>query len=228
MIHALKKKEDPRIGKFMTIVLKDDTSISSLFFAQLFQESNYNKNSKEIFNYAENELKPGDIVKAKLELKIKSESEVFYRIKNIQKEFVIEIIKDEETFEKLNKLLNITRKEIILASPWISDVGHIIQKLKRLSEKGVKVKILTRPINNKDYQIDIFNSLRESGCEIYLNKKIHCKIYLIDTILFTTSANLTPTAMLRNHELGIMINYKPLISEVRNYLNDRISESICL
>lgn len=89
-----------------------------------------------IFNYAEIELKPGDIVKAELESIIKSESKVFYRVKNIQKEFILEIIKDEETFERLNKLVNITRKKVVIVSPWTGDVGHITSKIKKIVKKG--------------------------------------------------------------------------------------------
>lgn len=152
-----------------------------------------------------------------------------YLVEDINGQEIVKAVLDSQIFRCLNKLISSAENKIYIGTPWIGDVGYLLDKIKQKSKDGLDVKILTRPLDQNEkslkYKRDILKDLHDSGCELHFNKRIHFKLYIVDDVLLSTSANLTPTGMLRNHEIGILTNVKKTVSNLKRYLIEKIEDS---
>lgn len=201
--------------KYIVLRLKDISTQNRYIFARI-----YNESSSKLYNYCIDTLDIGDYVKVDV---ISCSNSKNYYVKNIKRISPNDFIFDHEIFYTLSNLILSARTEIIIGSPWIGDVGIFFDLIELKIKKGVMVTIILRPIiKKKNYYFDpekVLERLFDLGCKIYLNEKIHFKIYITDNVLFNTSANLTPNGMLRSHEAGTLTyNYKT-VKKARAYIN---------
>src|SRR5262245_39492216 len=102
----------------------------------------------------------------------------------------------------LEKATNVS----LIAVPFISSYGGKIfssSHLKKISDK----KLLTRfdETNLNSFNLPTLKYLLNEGFEIRYDNNIHLKLYILDSIAFITSANLTYGGFETNTELTIQV-----------------------
>ena len=141
-------------------------------------------------------------------------------------------------------------KELIIISPYFVPGNGGVAFLKGLTEKGVKVKILTNSLSSTDVSVVHAGYARyrmpllRSGIELYeLNKKtakssrkavekgsvgvsetsLHAKTFIVDRkTIFIGSLNLDARSVIQNTEIGVVIHSK----EISGLVADGIEQNI--
>ena len=115
--------------------------------------------------------------------------------------------------EKLNS-------ELLIISPFIQ--LKAIKKL--LTGNKIKIRVITRFNLSNFYEnvsdLRAIKYLLDKGAQIKGIKNLHSKVYIFDSRnAIVTSANLTHTALTRNHEYGILTSERDEIEELSNYFS---------
>lgn len=141
------------------------------------------------------------------------------------------------------------QEEVILISPYFAPGKEGVSFLKALSQRGVRVRILTNSLSSNDVQIvhagyaKYRKKMLEAGIELYelnkdLNKderkakegphnsakaSLHAKSFVLDRRqVFIGSLNLDPRAVEFNTEIGIMLKSKVMAGGMANWFDANI------
>ncbi len=129
--------------------------------------------------------------------------------------------------KNLNKLFLNVENELVVSSPYISDIGakFIIDNVPaKFKEVGV-FKFVTDLSPKNIYQGStdpnsfryLFNSIRTF--EVFHLPRLHAKVYISDVSqAIITSANLTAGGIYNNFEYGVFINEQKTVTDVKNDL----------
>ncbi len=150
---------------------------------------------------------------------------------------------------KLSPYLQETREEMIVFSPYFVPGKEGTAKLIQLSERGVRVRILTNSLASTNHSIvhsgyaKYRKRLLRAGVELYeMNKKyseedqkdekgepgysetvLHAKSFVLDREkVFIGSLNLDPRAIYHNTEIGVVLTS----SEIANGMGDWFDQNI--
>lgn len=123
-----------------------------------------------------------------------------------------------------NHLVENVRTELLIANPYI-DKADILNDMKRLAQKGIKIKILTRPPETSD-KADLIETLQAYGIEVFTNKSVHAKIMVFDRgVAIISSMNLYAFSVGGGSwEAGIATSSGDAVSEVLNRLSAKFEE----
>lgn len=233
------KKEKLSVNQDRYIVLELKNCEGNKIFAQIFETTRLNDDVELIlydkielirrnhyFFYVLNEINKGDFVKVDLAL-IKNYKDIEWnRIEKIEKIYISKPITNEEHIDVFIKALNFTEWEINIAVPYFNNIKHIFTLLKKIAQEGKKVIFITTSDNlNHRQQREILDSLEKMGVDVYLNERLHSKIYLFDNLLVKTSANWTYNGFLNHHEDGDITNDESKILAIKKHFRKIISES---
>lgn len=123
-----------------------------------------------------------------------------------------------------NHLVENVRTELLIVNPYVDKAG-ILNDMKVLAKRGVKIKILTRPPDGDDKQ-EIIENLHGYGIEVFTNKSVHAKIMVFDRgVSIISSMNLYAFSVGGGSwEAGIATSSEDVVSEVLNGINLKFDE----
>lgn len=150
---------------------------------------------------------------------------------------------------KLKPYLEAIDKELIIFSPYFVPGKEGVRFLRMLSERGVRVRILTNSLASTDVGIvhagysKYRKDLLRAGIELYeMNKKItremrkqkkgpygsskaslHAKSFVFDREqAFIGSLNLDPRAVYHNTEIGVVVSSREIAEEMGRWFDENI------
>ncbi len=134
------------------------------------------------------------------------------------------LISDKELYDSIVNLIKKSKKDIVISSPWIYNVNHILDELINADRKGVKIHIIMKEpkedIDDKKYQnykdkLIALKKLRDANANIVFDPSIHEKVVISDgKEMIVSSANLIGQSLTRNGESGMYTNNS---SEIEKY-----------
>lgn len=97
---------------------------------------------------------------------------------------------------------------------------------------GAEVIIVTLPPNEPNYSSDylprvmtLLDFLDEIGCNVFVNSKLHSKLFLANDLALLGSFNLTSSALYNKEEIGISVNDLDNLNKLEIYCRDVIYSS---
>lgn len=138
-------------------------------------------------------------------------------------------------YRTIIKLINLSKREILITTPYFLPDNRLLRALIRASRRGVEVKVLT-PRHSNHRMVDFgFQSyvprLIENGIEIYLYEScmIHAKTFVFDKkYSIVGSLNLDNISLLYNFEGGIVAKDKKLAASLVDIWNEDLKNSTFL
>jgi len=134
----------------------------------------------------------------------------------------------------IEDLLRNAKEEVLITSPWIYYVDWFTSNIKQLTDRGVKVRILTWPsyerkkagrdwtlVENKKQGFALSRFLAMFPQDtVRLNPSVHAKMIVVDREkVMTSSSNLTQTGLWENYEAGIWIEDEEMARQAADYFN---------
>jgi len=143
------------------------------------------------------------------------------------------------------------KKELIIISPYFVPGDEGVEFFKTLTDKGVRVKILTNSLSSNDIGIvhagyaNYRKSLLQNGVELYeMNKKLthaqrkgkkgvgssskaslHAKTFVMDRKkVFIGSLNLDPRSFYENSEIGLVLNSTEIAENMAKTFDEDITK----
>ena len=116
-----------------------------------------------------------------------------------------QILEPSQIKESIMDMLNSASNSVFLVSPWIWGVDIILERLEKLKEKNLDIKVVCRPALEEDIaHAAIVERLSEVGIPIHFSNIVHAKYLIVDEVeVLFTSTNLTKTSLERNIEMGM-------------------------
>lgn len=128
--------------------------------------------------------------------------------------------------DRLCRMLEDARFEIIIVSPWIKRQtwNRMSGPLEKFSRKGGKLSVFMRA-SDSDYSLGMSDNLQadisELGGEMIPVDLLHAKIYMADRReAIITSANLTKGGTDSNYEGGIWVNDPIVLQDICQFIED--------
>jgi hypothetical protein len=128
--------------------------------------------------------------------------------------------------DKLCRMLEEARFEIIIMSPWIKRQtwNRVKGPLRKFCRKGGKLSVFMRA-SDSDYSLGLSDNLQEEiselGGEVIAVDCLHAKIYLADRReAIITSANLTRGGIENNYEGGIWVSDPAVLADICEFAED--------
>ncbi len=134
----------------------------------------------------------------------------------------------------IEDLIRDAKKEVLITSPWIYYVDWFTSNIKQLTDRGVKVRILTWPsyerkkagrdwvlVENKKqgFALSRFLAMFPEDT-VRLNPSVHAKMIVVDRLkVMTSSSNLTQTGLWENYEAGIWMEDEEMAGKAADYFN---------
>ncbi len=141
----------------------------------------------------------------------------------------IRFITDRDIHDAWTQMIKTAEDRIYIASPWIYGVDQFFAVLSEAKEKRIIVKILVRPpeVGKESEHKMTVRRLNQSGFHVEAYEKLHAKIIVIDDKeVYIDSANMIPTSVRENSEVGICTIEKSTVSEAMLYFEDKWEEAI--
>jgi phosphatidylserine/phosphatidylglycerophosphate/cardiolipin synthase-like enzyme len=128
--------------------------------------------------------------------------------------------------DRLCRMLEEARFEIIIMSPWIKRQtwNRVKGPLRKFCRKGGKLSVFMRA-SDSDYSLGLSDNLAEEiselGGEVIAVDCLHAKIYLADRReAIITSANLTKGGIENNYEGGIWVSDPTVLADICRFAED--------
>jgi hypothetical protein len=129
--------------------------------------------------------------------------------------------------ENLSEIFNSVDKELVISSPYISDIGakFLVKNINSEFQKNGVLKFVTDLSPKNIYQGStdpnsfklLFNSI--NSIQIFHLPRLHAKVYVSDEKkAIVTSGNLTAGGIYNNFEYGIFLDNRISISKIKNDL----------
>jgi phosphatidylserine/phosphatidylglycerophosphate/cardiolipin synthase-like enzyme len=136
------------------------------------------------------------------------------------------IVTDSELFYAISQLIVGSKKTLILIYPSLSKIEHLLEKIKDLTDKDVKVFIVTRKLSGDESHQNALEFLKKLNCKIFIDNNVNAKMLITDQKqLLTSSADISKTANDRDFDFGIVTNDNRLIEKSLNYI-ERVMQII--
>jgi phosphatidylserine/phosphatidylglycerophosphate/cardiolipin synthase-like enzyme len=145
----------------------------------------------------------------------------------------------KNTYSISGEILNIisnAKVELFIISPFVQldkldSSEYFPNKFKDAIEyaiqKGVKIQFFTRESKKDDQNgvENIFKTFIEKGCELFFVPTLHSKIYCNESEALITSMNMYLYSIENNDEIGVSLEKKEDVDEVKNYVNSLIPKA---
>jgi len=134
------------------------------------------------------------------------------------------LLVDDELYAAVADLISNAEDTLDLVSPWIGDLGQLLDRIKDCILDGVEVRVFTREPAGEDrpHQRAV-EELKRARARIIFDERLHAKMVLCDReVLLCMSANLTRSSMTDKHEAGILTEDKDAVRKASSYL-DRLA-----
>lgn len=137
-----------------------------------------------------------------------------------------------EVIESLKSLFSKAKESVKIASPWIEYAP--LEELLKLLSKDVKVEVVLRVGNKEDLEITgkhTFEVLRRYGADIYINPRLHAKLFIVDNSkALVGSSNLTRAGTVEggNLEAVVEVEDREKVAELVSLFEDFKRQSIKL
>lgn len=142
--------------------------------------------------------------------------------------WAIEIIKSP-WIDKFKELVKLTRDSFVFTSPFIklSAVNTIMQTRRHNFEIKGATSFRLRNFERGTSDLEAIKTLLNNKKVLLRNiANIHSKVYIFDSFAaIISSANLTPAGLKGNVELGILLQEKPLVTEVKAYVESLLIDT---
>lgn len=129
----------------------------------------------------------------------------------------------KEFFELLKERVSRAKESLKIASPWVEQC--ILEKLLEVLPEGVSLQVILRVREKEDMSITgagTFRLLEGQRGELYINDKLHAKMFIVDDLFaLVGSANLTGAGMREEGNLEAMV---PLEGEEVKRLSELFEE----
>lgn len=139
---------------------------------------------------------------------------------------------ESDIISKVEEFIKSAKSEVAITSPWIFYVDWFTSNIKQLTDRGVKVRIITWPwyerrkvggrweyIENRrqSFALERFLDMFPPGT-VKLNENLHSKLVIVDgKKVIASSANLTQTGFWENYEAGIWIEDEEVAKAAMEY-----------
>jgi cardiolipin synthase len=139
---------------------------------------------------------------------------------------------ESDIISKVEEFIRSAKHEVAITSPWIFYVDWFTSNIKQLTDRGVKVRIITWPwyerrkvgnrweyIENRrqSFALERFLDMFPPGT-VKLNENLHSKLVIVDgKKVIASSANLTQTGFWENYEAGIWIEDEEVAKAAMEY-----------
>ncbi len=141
----------------------------------------------------------------------------------------IRFVADRDIPDAWTQMIKTAEDRIYIASPWIYGVDQFFTVLSEAKEKRIIVKILVRPPEagkESEHKMTV-RRLNQSGFHVEAYEKLHAKMIVVDDKeVYIGSANMIPTSVHENPEVGICTIEKSTVSEAMLYFEDKWEEAI--
>jgi len=141
----------------------------------------------------------------------------------------VEFVTDRDIAPRLVGMLERAEKMVLIASPWVGGINDILDKMEEVRKaRNVQVKIVVRPPEpDKDIaHRETVRGLNKRGFHVEMEELLHAKMVLVDDKeLYIGSANLTPTSMDMNLEVGICTSNPEVVSKAAMYFEQVFQEA---
>ena len=141
---------------------------------------------------------------------------------------------ESDIIGKVEEFIRSAKREVAITSPWIFYVDWFTSNIKQLTDRGVKVRIITWPwyerrrvgnrweyIENRrqSFALERFLDMFPPGT-VKLNENLHSKLIIVDgKKVIASSANLTQTGFWENYEAGIWIEDEEVAKQAMEYFD---------
>lgn len=135
---------------------------------------------------------------------------------------------------KIEEILKDAKEEVLITSPWIYYVDWFTSNIKQLTDKGIKVRIVTWPgfqrkkigarweivdIRRQSFALERFLNMFPKDT-VKLNENIHSKLFIVDRkLVMASSANITQTGFWENFEAGMWLEDKDMAKSAVEYFD---------
>ncbi|NOZ58479.1 MAG: hypothetical protein GXO66_02720 [Euryarchaeota archaeon] len=139
---------------------------------------------------------------------------------------------ESDIISKVEEFIRSAEREVAITSPWIFYVDWFTSNIKQLTDRGVRVRIITWPwyerrkvrdrweyIENRrqSFALERFLDMFPPGT-VKLNENLHSKLVIVDEKkVIASSANLTQTGFWENYEAGIWIEDEEVARQAMEY-----------
>lgn len=141
----------------------------------------------------------------------------------------IRFVADRDIPEAWAQMIESAKDRIYISSPWIYGVDQFFSVLSDTNEKRIIVKILVRPPEEgkeSEHKMTV-RRLNQRGFHVEAYEKLHAKMIVVDDKeVYIGSANMIPSSVHENPEVGICTTEKGVVSEAMLYFEARWEEAI--
>ncbi len=122
----------------------------------------------------------------------------------------MDVLTGEDIERRLRDLFRKAERYVKIASPWVK--GEVLRDLLSEAGDGVRVEVILRASSEEDLSITdpgTFLYLKERKGEVFLNPRIHAKVFIVDgREAVVGSANLTPSGVRGQENLEVALHLK--------------------
>ena len=136
--------------------------------------------------------------------------------------------------KRLVNLINSSKKEILIETPYFAPSLKIIRALSRAVKRKVNVKIILPYISDvrvADILRNIYlGRLYRNGIKIFYYKPrvLHSKLLIVDNSFFVLgSSNLDYRSFIHQYEINLLGKDNPLINALKSYFRETLRNSVC-
>lgn len=130
----------------------------------------------------------------------------------------------------INRLIQESKKELILIVPYIKTSAHVFESLKSADRRGVEITIIYREEKLTDQERSKISSIE--NLNLLHHPNVHCKCYYNGELIIISSMNLYEYSEKNNREMGILLHMNDIdrdggwffSSDDKRLFDDAISE----
>ena len=128
-----------------------------------------------------------------------------------------EFLNTSKAYAEIEGIVNKTESELVLISPFIKVPEPLLERLKYVDEKGVKIVVVCREKALKDEVRSALKQLKH--LELRFDENLHAKCFYNEESMVIGSLNLYEYSQQHNREMGILLSLKDdhnVFNEARN------------
>lgn len=133
------------------------------------------------------------------------------------------IFVDEDIASQILSLFRLSRRYVVVATPYLDLWGHLKNAVVEASAQKVELTFVLRD-EAGTYKSEDVAWLRAHNVRVRLRERLHAKVYLNESLTFVSSMNLTESSATNSLEIAIRLSGQQE-EDVRNYVFNRLLPS---
>ncbi len=129
---------------------------------------------------------------------------------------MVEFLNTSKAYAEIEEIISKTKSRVVLISPYIKIPASLLDRLKFIDGKGIKIVVVCRKGDLKD---DVRNDLKQlKRLELRFDENLHAKCFYNEESMVISSLNLYDYSLQNNREMGILLSLKDgnVFNEARN------------